>query len=959
MKRTRLAKKAIGVALAGLLALSSVPPLAGAAGTLQSASDLTGHWAERDIAQWMEQGWIVGYEDGSFQPNRTVTRAEFMALVNRSFGFTATGSVTYQDLQANDWSYPEVQKAVKAGYIAGFEDGTVRPNSPITRQEIAMIVARLLDLSLSEPSTGAFTDSASFPAWSKGAIGAVGAAGIMEGYEDKAFRPAFDATRAEAVVILNHAVQAKKAPTKFDKAGTYGPETGSQTIQGTVVITAPGVTLRNTVIEGDLTLAEGIGEGDAVLDHVTVKGTTTVKGGGGHSVHVVDSVLLTIIVDKAGGTVRLVAEGSTTVAEVVVRTGVTLEEAGVTGTGFTAVQLSSLLPKDTVVTLVGTFEDVQVASANVRVDIPSGSAGKITVSGEATGNKIELGDEAAVLNLVLNAAVNMIGNGTIEKVVMNEEAQPSTTFDKQPNRAETESGEPITVNPSKPTPAPTPNPTPTPDPAPNPDPTPEGPSQEEIDRQVADRVISIIGSLPAAADLKLAEDAAKVTAARQAFEALSSAQQALVTNRSKLTEAITRIAELQADQDTAAAVQALIEALPAVSALTLADDAQVVAANTAFGALTAIQKALVTNQAKLTAALARIAELQAVDRDAAAIVQARIEALPDVSALTLADKTQVTAANTEFGKLTVSQKALVTNQTKLIGALARIAELDAADQSAAAAVKTLIDALPDVSALTLGHEAQVATANTAFGALTASQKQLIGEETQDKLAEAITRIAELRLTSLTISNLNFRSTNLMAAKTVSKSLTSSDFSGANAKEFTVSDGTLSIPIRLFWNIPVFNGEMTFTVGEVVGSAVISTIMDYYNAHHLNLGDMAIIAFGSGDTFTLSTTATGKNAKLIISGPDWSYFFTGTSFTGSGDEANKSFTVSDGSHTATIQLTQNFSSMDALVAFVNTKLQPAGVGATAAKVDEQHFKFIPSSDTTLIIGGEDKASFFGN
>ncbi|MFD1905501.1 S-layer homology domain-containing protein [Paenibacillus rhizoplanae] len=69
-----------------------------------------------------------------------------MALINRAFGFTETAPVAYKDLSASNWAYTEVAKAVKAGYISGYSDGTIGTGKTISRQEAAVIIHRLLKL---------------------------------------------------------------------------------------------------------------------------------------------------------------------------------------------------------------------------------------------------------------------------------------------------------------------------------------------------------------------------------------------------------------------------------------------------------------------------------------------------------------------------------------------------------------------------------------------------------------------------------------------------------------------------------------------------------------------------------------------------------------------------------------------------------------------------------------------
>ncbi|MBU5352864.1 S-layer homology domain-containing protein [Paenibacillus barcinonensis] len=168
-------------------------------------SDIEGHWAQPTITKWHSKGLIKGYSDGSFRPNNVIRRGEFMSLINRQFQFNEPAEINFSDLSASDWTYIEAQKAVKAGYIQGYKDQTIRSYKPITRQEVAVIVADLLKLPSNEKAALAFKDSSEFLFWSKGAIGAVFSKNIITGYTNGAFKPTSPITRAEAVVILDKA----------------------------------------------------------------------------------------------------------------------------------------------------------------------------------------------------------------------------------------------------------------------------------------------------------------------------------------------------------------------------------------------------------------------------------------------------------------------------------------------------------------------------------------------------------------------------------------------------------------------------------------------------------------------------------------------------------------------------------------------------------------------------------
>ncbi|MFC5470546.1 Ig-like domain-containing protein [Cohnella suwonensis] len=339
-------------------------------------SDVKGHWAESQLNNWLEKGLIKGYADGTVKPDHPVTRAELISLVNRAFGLTEKADVIFSDIQSNYWAYGDVGIAIKADYIKGNSDGTFAPGNKTSRQEVAVIIARLLKLQADSQNAVIFSDADRFASWSKEAIGSVAAKKIMQGYEDQTFKPEAQITRAEAVVTLDRALQALQSQTETQKnaynaAGTYGPVSGAETINGDVAVNVPGVTLQNMVINGNLLLAEGIGSGDAFLKNVTVKGTTTVQGGGDHSIHFENGIFGKVIVDKKDGTVRLVLEGTTIIEQLDIKSPVNLE----------------------------------------------------------------LGKDSNIGTLIIDALLKTLGQGTIEKAIIGDEGKGST-FEKQPQKLE-------------------------------------------------------------------------------------------------------------------------------------------------------------------------------------------------------------------------------------------------------------------------------------------------------------------------------------------------------------------------------------------------------------------------------------------------------------------------------------------------------------------------------------------
>ncbi len=231
-------------------------------------------------------------------------------------------------------------------------------------------------------------------------------------------------------------------------------------------------------------------------------------------------------------------------------------------------------------------------------------------------------------------------------------------------------------------------------------------------------VNDVIEKIDAIGEVTLASEEA-IVAARAAYEALTEAQQAQVTNYDKLTAAEARLTDLKA----AKAVDDLIDAIGEV---TLESEEAIAAARAAYEALTEAQKAEVKSYDKLTAAEARLADLKA-----AKPVDDMIDAIGEV---TLESEDAIAAARAAYEALTEAQKAEVKSYDKLTAAEARLADLKAAK-----AVDDMIDAIGEV---TLESEGAIDAARAAYEALTEAQQAEV--KSYDKLTAAEARLAVLK-----------------------------------------------------------------------------------------------------------------------------------------------------------------------------------------------------------------------
>lgn len=147
--------------------------------------------------------YVVGYEDDTIRPQNNITRAEvatifFRLLTDESRAAYFTTDCDFTDVAGGAWYANTVATLSNAGILAGYPDGSFRPNDPITRAEFAAIATRFDDLQAADST---FTDIDGH--WAEDAINAAYGAGWVGGYPDGTFRPNNNITRAEVMSLVN------------------------------------------------------------------------------------------------------------------------------------------------------------------------------------------------------------------------------------------------------------------------------------------------------------------------------------------------------------------------------------------------------------------------------------------------------------------------------------------------------------------------------------------------------------------------------------------------------------------------------------------------------------------------------------------------------------------------------------------------------------------------------------
>jgi len=174
-------------------------------------ADLASHWAKDDVELMAARQIARGVGDGSrFDPNGTITRAQFAALLVRALGLQESqGSNPFTDVTRAAWYAPAVSAAAREGLILG-SDGKFRPDAPVTRQEMAVMIQRAsirygMTLAATDQALAQLNemaDGSSVAPWAREASALTLSKDWIRGRDGRRFAPAENATRAEAVVIL-------------------------------------------------------------------------------------------------------------------------------------------------------------------------------------------------------------------------------------------------------------------------------------------------------------------------------------------------------------------------------------------------------------------------------------------------------------------------------------------------------------------------------------------------------------------------------------------------------------------------------------------------------------------------------------------------------------------------------------------------------------------------------------
>ena len=415
MKKINLAKRLMGFTLILVI-------LATALSFQISASDYEDNWAKGVIDSFIAQKIIALDANGNVRPSEIITRAETIAVINKAFNFTRTAAVNYTDVSGADSFYADIQIAEAMGYMPnGGNVSEFRPYDALTREEMMIIIARVLEL---QPRTTLvdikYDDCANMSAEGRGALGALlePSVNIAESLGDTSFSPQNGLKRNLAFALVNKAMDyykdlqsGRKLYSSVNVDTTMGSASDVTKNFNNVTIVGKNAVLENVVVWGNLTIDKNVGSESVTIKNVTVKGNLFIYGGSTVNLIDVNNVVKSLTVNKANNNLTLNISGSSAITEIIVKSGVTIDASSLTPSKIT---LTNDISKGVKVTVgVNTVKELIVQSAGVNLTINAMTVGELNIARTATGAFVDVTKGSTVSKAVVNAVCDIQGAGTL------------------------------------------------------------------------------------------------------------------------------------------------------------------------------------------------------------------------------------------------------------------------------------------------------------------------------------------------------------------------------------------------------------------------------------------------------------------------------------------------------------------------------------------------------------------
>jgi hypothetical protein len=191
-------------------------------------ADLEGHWAAAFVEVLFSKDIISGFPDGSFQPATPITRAQYAALMMKTFQLPESNQLNkFKDVKSDFWAAKAIASAAARGFLKGFPDGTFRPENNLTKIQALVSIVNGLNLSGGNPNVlMVYRDRVQIPSYATSAVTVATQKLLVVNYpQPDQLEPLRDITRAEVAVLIYQALVATGLENPLPSAYIVKPET--------------------------------------------------------------------------------------------------------------------------------------------------------------------------------------------------------------------------------------------------------------------------------------------------------------------------------------------------------------------------------------------------------------------------------------------------------------------------------------------------------------------------------------------------------------------------------------------------------------------------------------------------------------------------------------------------------------------------------------------------------------
>ncbi|EKV02951.1 S-layer domain containing protein [Leptolyngbya sp. PCC 7375] len=209
------------------------------------------YWASQFIISLAERDIIAGFPDGTFRPDEPVTRAQYAAMVRKAFNLTNIRSSTnFVDVPANYWATAAIDNAYRMGFLSGYPNNVFQPNQNIPRAQVLVSLANGLNYEATTvASADVYRDSQSIPSYATASIAAATEQRLVVNYPDiEVLRPNQTATRADVAAFIYQALASRNQVATVQSPYIVQTRTTTTTSQSSV---AAGTTISVDHADGD------------------------------------------------------------------------------------------------------------------------------------------------------------------------------------------------------------------------------------------------------------------------------------------------------------------------------------------------------------------------------------------------------------------------------------------------------------------------------------------------------------------------------------------------------------------------------------------------------------------------------------------------------------------------------------------------------------------------------------